>query len=159
MEASSVAVTEVISQAGLIHQDSVVPMWIFYVALAVVGILIVVAMYFANRSEDASDFEVWKFVATLGKEGKFLPDLTKLGQWHGIIATTFVIILMSAKIEHITPTEFMYILVICLTYLAGVQMFQAIVKAFMNKGNPPPKQDIQVQTQVQAQVSTQEAAP
>jgi uncharacterized membrane protein YkvI len=112
-------------------------------------------MYFANKDIKASEFEVWKFVATLGKEGKFLPDITKLGQWHGIIATTFVIVLMSAKIERITPNEFMYILIICLTYLAGVQMFQAIVKAFMNRREPTQRQT-QVHTNVQTNVDMQE---
>jgi hypothetical protein len=138
MEESAVAVAAAMSPTMVAVVDNGMPMWIFYAALAVIGMLIGLMLYFANRDKD-NPFEIWQFVATMGKEGKYHPDITKLGQWHGIIASSWVAVALAAKVKDLTAFEYGGILVVCLLYLAGVQMFQAVMKA-RGQGNiaPPP---------------------
>jgi len=109
-----------------------IQMWLFYVVL----LLGVIALIWKLNHEMKADTPIywWHFITSKGKDGTFYADITKLGQVFGIILVVWVAITMSARVKDLDWVGFSAILGLVLSYLAGVQAFQAYLKS---KGDKP----------------------
>ena len=88
--------------------------------------------------DDKNPIEWWQFIASVGKDGKPYADITKLGQATGILLVNAVTVLFASRVEKMDWLGFCGVLTLVLSYLAGVQFFQAYLKS---KGVQPPKQE------------------
>lgn len=102
-------------------------MWLFYIVLLLGVIALIWKLNHEMKSE--APIEWWHFIASKGKNGEFYADITKLGQVLGIILVIWVAITLSARVKELDWVGFSAILGLVLSYLAGVQAFQAYMKA------------------------------
>jgi hypothetical protein len=105
-----------------------IPMWVFYLVLLFVGMVVASVLFYAVKVEE-SPLQWSQFVSTLGKDGKDHGDLTKLGQLVGIIVSSFIVLALAARVNSLDWVGFAAIFTLYLTYVAGVQMFQAYMKS------------------------------
>lgn len=113
--------------------DQAIPMWAFYLLLA---LLAMVVYYHLTKtiSDEASPIEWWHFVSSKGKDGEHYADITKLGQVAGIMVVSWLVIAMSARVDKLDALGFCGVLALALAYLAGVQAFQAYLKSRKQDG-------------------------
>jgi hypothetical protein len=108
--------------------DQTIPMWAFYLLLALLAALV---YYHLTKTiaDEKSPIEWWHFVSTKGKDGEHYADITKLGQVAGIVVVSWLVIAMSARVDKLDALGFCGVLALALAYLAGVQAFQAYLKS------------------------------
>jgi hypothetical protein len=112
-----------------------IPIWAIYSIIFLLAILLAVKLYHVMNDE-ANPIEWWQFISTKGADGKPYADLTKLGQAVGIFTSAAVVFVFSARKDADT-LGFCAVFTIALTYLGGVQAFQAYMKS---KNQPQQEQ-------------------
>lgn len=103
------------------------PMWLFYVVLLIGVLTLIWKLNHEIKAE--TPIEWWHFIASKGKNGEYYADRTALGQVLGIILVVWLAITLSARVKDLDWVGFCAILTIVLSYLAGVQAYQAYLKS------------------------------
>lgn len=107
---------------------SALPAWVFYAVLLMLAIFFVERLNKSMRDE-SNPLSWWHFIASKGKDGTFYADITKLGQALGIVLVIWIAVALSARVKELDWMGFCAILGLVLSYLAGVQAFQAYLKS------------------------------
>ena len=108
------------------------PIWIFYVALAVFLVAILIQIYFVMK-DTKNQIDWSQFISSVGRDGKERADLTKLGQVVGIILVSWIVVTLSYRVKDVDILGFWSVLALALAYLGGVQAYQAYLKSKRQK--------------------------